>query len=113
MNTHLKEYEPIVGTQILEELYLLAEKAKGWSVQNINSTSVGGGVAEILNRMVPLLQELGIKARWDVIKGGENFFKVTKKFHNALHGKSDEITPEDFAVFMETSETNNKLMELG
>jgi trehalose synthase len=108
----LKAYEPVVGPQVIEELHLLAEKAKGRSVQNINSTAVGGGVAEILNRMVPLLRELGVNARWDVIKGGERFFKVTKKFHNALHGKAEEITPEDFTVFLETGEMNNQTMEL-
>lgn len=108
----LKDYEPVIGTQVIDELHLLAEKAKGWSVQNINSTAVGGGVAEILNRMIPLLQELGVNARWDVIKGGEKFFKVTKKFHNALHGKEEEITPEDFSVFLETGEMNAKAMEL-
>jgi len=111
--THpLKDYTPIVGSQVMEELFLLAEKTKGWSVQNINSTSVGGGVAEILNRMVPLLNELGIKTKWDVIKGGEKFFKVTKKFHNALHGKEEDIRAEDFTVFLETSEMNNQTMEL-
>ena len=111
--THpLKDYTPIVGSQVMEELFLLAEKTKGWSVQNINSTSVGGGVAEILNRMVPLLNELGINAKWDVIKGGEKFFKVTKKFHNALHGKEEDIRAEDFTVFLETSEMNNQTMEL-
>lgn len=108
----LKEYESIVGTQVVDELYLLAEKTKGWVVQNINSTAVGGGVAEILNRMVPLLQELGVNARWDVIRGGEKFYKVTKKFHNALHGKEEEITPEDFSTFLETGEMNAKTMEL-
>jgi trehalose synthase len=108
----LKDYEPLVGSQAIEELYLLAEKAKGLTIQNINSTSVGGGVAEILSRMVPLFQELGANTKWDVIKGGEKFFKVTKKFHNALHGKSEEIVPDDFTVFLETSEMNNKTMEL-
>lgn len=111
MNT-LKDYEKIVGPDVIEEIRLLAEKAKGLTVQNINSTAVGGGVAEILARMIPFLQELGVNAKWDVIKGGEKFFKVTKKFHNALHGKSEELTPEDFAVFLETSETNNKTMDL-
>ncbi len=62
--------------------------------------------------MVPLLNELGINAKWDVIKGGEKFFKVTKKFHNALHGRPEEIGPEDFTIFLETSEMNNKTMEL-
>lgn len=108
----LKEYEPFVGKQVIEELSLIADKAKNMTVQNINSTAVGGGVAEILNRMIPLLLELGVNARWDVIKGGEKFFKVTKKFHNALHGKHEDIGPEDFTAFMETSEMNNKSMEL-
>lgn len=108
----LKEYEPITGPQVIDELYLLSEKIKMRSVQNINSTAVGGGVAEILNRMIPLLQELGINAKWDVIKGGEKFFKVTKKFHNALHGKEVEILPDDFTTFLETGEMNNKTMEL-
>ncbi|MCM8775495.1 MAG: glycosyltransferase [Candidatus Omnitrophica bacterium] len=108
----LKDYEPIVGPQVVEELYLLAEKVKGLSIQNINSTAVGGGVAEILNRMVPLLKELGVHAKWDVIKGGERFFKVTKKFHNALHGRVESFTPEDFSVFLETGEENRKTMEL-
>ncbi len=111
MNT-LKDYEKIVGSDVVEEIRLLAEKAKGLTIQNINSTAVGGGVAEILARMTPFLQELGVNAKWDVIKGGEKFFKVTKKFHNALHGKNEELTPEDFAAFLETSETNNKTMEL-
>lgn len=108
----IKDYEPFVGPQTIEELYLLAERTKPRTVQNINSTAVGGGVAEILSRMMPLLQELGVNARWDVIKGGEKFFKVTKKFHNALHGKDEEITAEDFTVFNETSEINRKGMEL-
>lgn len=102
----ITEYEPIVGSSIIEELQLLAGKLRGKVIQNINSTSVGGGVAEILHRMIPLLQELGIDARWDVIKGGEEFFQVTKKFHNALHGKQEEITPQMFEVYMKTSQQN-------
>lgn len=102
----LDEYIPIVGQSVIDDLKLLAEKLKGKVVQHINSTSVGGGVAEILSRMVPLLKELGIDARWDVIKGGEQFFQVTKKFHNALHGRQQEITQHDFDIFMETSQQN-------
>ncbi len=102
----ITDYEPIVGINTIEELRILAGKLQGKVIQNVNSTAVGGGVAEILNRMVPLLQELGVNARWDFIKGGENFFNVTKKFHNALHGKSEEITSQMFEVFMETSQRN-------
>lgn len=100
------EYEKIVGSDVIEELLLIAGKLKGKVIQNINSTAVGGGVAEILNRMIPLLRELGVDAHWDLIKGGEDFFQATKKIHNALHGKHEEITPRVFEIFMETSRMN-------
>lgn len=102
----IEEYIPLVGQAIIDDLRLLGERLKGKVIQHINSTSVGGGVAEILNRMVPLLRELGVDTKWDVIKGGEQFFAVTKKFHNALHGRAEEITKRDFEVFVETSQQN-------
>ncbi|MCK9572032.1 MAG: glycosyltransferase [Candidatus Omnitrophica bacterium] len=102
----LEEYVPIVGQSVIDDLKLIAARLKGKTIQHINSTSVGGGVAEILNRMVPLLQELGVDTRWDLIKGGEQFFEVTKKFHNALHGYSSEITKKDFEIFLETNQRN-------
>ena len=102
----INDYIPIVGSAVIDDLRLIAEKLKGKRVQNINSTSVGGGVAEILTRMVPLLNELGVEARWDLIKGGERFFQVTKKFHNSLHGRKEELTREDFESFLETSQKN-------
>lgn len=102
----IEDYIPIVGKAIIDDLRLIAERLKGKVIQHINSTSVGGGVAEILSRMVPLLKELGINTVWDVIKGGREFFKVTKKFHNVLHGKVEEIGQNDFDIFMETSQRN-------
>lgn len=102
----IEEYAPIVGQSVIDDLRLIAERLKGKVVQHINSTSVGGGVAEILNRMLPLLRELGIDARWDLIKGGRDFFEVTKKFHNVLHGRADEITDKDLNIFLETSNRN-------
>jgi trehalose synthase len=102
----IEEYIPLVGQSIIDDLRLLGQRLKGKVIQHINSTPVGGGVAEILNRMVPLLRELGVDTKWDVIKGGEQFFDVTKKFHNALHGRAEEITQRDFEIFMETSQQN-------
>ncbi len=102
----LQDYTPIVGQNVIDDLRLLAEKLEGKAIQNINSTAVGGGVAEILNRLIPLLQELNVDAHWDVIKGGEQFFEVTKKFHNALHGLNEEIRSHDFDIFMEASSNN-------
>ncbi len=107
----LDDYIPIVGQGIIDDLQLAAEKLNGKSVQMVNSTAVGGGVAEILNRMVPLLNELGINTKWNVIHGGMDFFSVTKKFHNALHGKQEEITQHDFDVFMDTSRQNIEHVE--
>lgn len=108
----VEDYIPIVGQSVVDDLRLLAEKLKGRSVRHVNSTAMGGGVAEILNRMVPLLKELGIEASWDVIKGGDQFFEVTKKFHNALHGRKEEIEPRDFDIFLETSQKNIEAMDL-
>lgn len=102
----IEDYIPIVSKPVINDLRLLGQKLQGKVIQNINSTAVGGGVAEILNRMIPLLKELGVDARWDVIKGGAQFFEVTKKFHNALHGKHEEIDRRDFDVFIETSQRN-------
>ncbi|MDD5634790.1 MAG: glycosyltransferase [Candidatus Omnitrophica bacterium] len=109
---HIKEYIPIVGQSIIDDLHLLAEKLKDKCVQHVNSTAVGGGVAEILNRMIPLLNELGVNTKWDVIKGGEQFFEVTKKFHNALHGRSETIEQNDFDIFLETSKRNIEEMNI-
>jgi trehalose synthase len=107
----LEDYIPIVGQPVIDDLMLVADKLKGQSVQMVNSTAVGGGVAEILNRMVPLLNTLGVNTKWDVIHGGTDFFSVTKKFHNALHGKQEEITQHDFDIFMETSQKNIEQLE--
>ena len=106
--TRLQDYEPIVGRSCLEELRMLSEKFSGKIVQIINSTFIGGGVAEILEHMVPLLNQLGVDARWNVINGSEEFFEVTKKFHNALHGKRERVSAQDFALFSEVTERNMK-----
>jgi trehalose synthase len=102
----LGDYEPIVGKGDLQELRLLAGKLSGKVIQNINSTFSGGGVAEILSRLVPLLSELGVDARWNVIKGDKAFFEVTKKIHNALHGRKEQISPQDISIFRKTSQKN-------
>ena len=103
---HLDDYRAIVGDQVIDELHLLADRVRHRRLQHINSTSVGGGVAEILTRMVPLLRDLGIDTTWDVIKGNQAFFAVTKAFHNALHGGQESITDEMLEVFRETTAMN-------
>ncbi|MBI2210397.1 MAG: glycosyltransferase [Deltaproteobacteria bacterium] len=102
----IEDYVPIAGQAVVEELFLLAERLSGRVIQNINSTAVGGGVAEILSRMIPLLGQLGVKAKWDVIKGDEKFFAVTKKFHNGLHGVPIKINNEEYEYFLEVNRQN-------
>jgi trehalose synthase len=102
----IEDYIPIVGEPTLEELGLLAERLRGKTIQNINSTAVGGGVAEILTRMIPMLDQLGVKASWDVIKGDEKFYAITKKFHNGLHGVPVRIDVGEYAHFLEVNRYN-------
>jgi trehalose synthase len=104
----IREYAPIVGEGTIEELMLLADRLKGRTIQNINSTAVGGGVAEILIRMLPLLRDLGVKASWGVIKGNEKFFDITKKIHNALHGVDVAIGPDELGYFIDVNRQNTR-----
>jgi len=108
----LNDYIPIVGEDTIDELKLLASKLKGKKIQHINSTRVGGGVAEMLARIVPLMQELGVDVVWDVIEGNADFFSVTKKFHNALHGRPEIIVDRDFDVYLETAKTYNRTTKI-
>ncbi|RZV38341.1 MAG: glycosyltransferase [Candidatus Acidulodesulfobacterium acidiphilum] len=108
----IRDYADIAGKETIEEIEKLGSYLNGKIVQNINSTPVGGGVAEILSRMVPLLKEVGVDARWDFIKGGEKFFEITKKIHNSLHGVEENISENDFKHFLDVMEENLKDMNL-
>jgi trehalose synthase len=107
----LDHYEPLVGSPEVAGIRRLASKLTGRTVQMVNSTALGGGVAEILNRLVPLMAELSLRPRWDVITGGNDFFEVTKAFHNALHGGPYQPRKEDFDLFLATNEANRKRLQ--
>jgi trehalose synthase len=72
----------------------------------VNSTAVGGGVAEILMRLMPLLRELGLDARWHVLEGGLDFFEVTKAFHNALQGGTYRGGERGFEIYRDYNRRN-------
>ncbi len=109
----IDDYIPIVGQATVDELGLLADRLRGKAIQNINSTAVGGGVAEIFSRMIPLLNQLGVSAAWDVIKGDEKFFAITKKFHNGLHGVPVEIDAGEYAHFLDVNRYNAEQIRFG
>jgi trehalose synthase len=108
----LDDYASLLGGGEIEELRTLAKPLRGRSIEMINSTAVGGGVAEILNRLVPLAEELDLKMKWDVLKGGEDFFEVTKSFHNALHGEPYHASAKDFEIFLAYNERNRATIPL-
>jgi len=108
----LEDYVELLGAGEIEELRTLAKPLAGRSVEMINSTAVGGGVAEILNRLVPLAEELELKIKWDVMTGGNDFFEVTKSFHNALHGAPYHANAKDFEVFLAYNERNRARLPL-
>jgi trehalose synthase len=108
----LDDYEQVIGAGELQELRALAKPLQGRKVQMVNSTAVGGGVAEMLNRLVPLADDLGIPVQWEIMSGGEDFFQVTKAFHNALHGESYQAKEADFDIFRSYTELNRKRLRL-
>jgi hypothetical protein len=67
----------------------LRERLAGRTIWNISSTAVGGGVAEMLQVLVGYVQDLGVPIRWLVITGDAEFFVITKRLHNQIHGQAD------------------------
>jgi trehalose synthase len=110
--TPLSDYAAVIGEGEIEELRALARPLAGRTVEMVNSTAVGGGVAEMLNRLVPLAEELGLNIRWEVMTGGEDFFEVTKAFHNALHGEPYHPDPKHFEIYRAYTEQNLKRIPL-
>jgi len=108
----IEDYLPIVGKEAVDGLKNLGEDLKSKEVLHVNSTYVGGGVAELLKTIVPMMSTLGLKADWKVIKGDQEFFDATKTFHNALHGADVKISPEMLRKYTETNERNAREMDL-
>src|SRR2546428_1506955 len=105
-------YRRVVPPQTIDLLRRLAGRVRGRSLLHVNSTRVGGGVAEMLSRYVPLFEELGVPVRWDVISGAEEFFRVTKSLHNALQGQEQAFTGEMLAAYLETNRENAARLHL-
>ncbi len=106
MTELLNQYAPIVGANVIDHLRQLAEPLQGMKVVHVNSTREGGGVAEILHRLIPLKQELGLDASWEVVTGDSQFYQCTKKMHNALQGNRDGITDELLQHYEAVNRTN-------
>ena len=108
----LKDYQDIVGKKIINQIKSLARLSKGKKVVMVNSTKDGGGVAEILHRLIPLLNELGVDCRWEIIEGNDDFFNITKNIHNSLQGDKIPFGNEDFSRYLNINKQNAKNLNL-
>lgn len=104
----LSEYEPIVGDAALSEIHELVKPIAGARIVHINATAFGGGVAEILMALVPLMRDLGLEAEWQVIAGSDDFFNVTKASHNGLQGMSLPLDDSMKSLWKEYNQINAK-----
>ena len=99
-------YREVAPPGVVDFLLRLAERVRGRRFVHVNSTRVGGGVAEILNRLVPMLTELGVDTTWEVIEGDADFFTVTKAFHNALQGAEVPLADAQLEHYLHISRKN-------
>jgi len=107
----LADYRPIVGDAPIDEILRLAEPLRGARVLHLNATAFGGGVAEILSALVPLLNDLGLKADWQIISGADEFFAVTKAIHNGLQGMFVPWTPSMRDTWLHYNRLNADLLD--
>lgn len=107
----LGQYEAVVGEEVIEELRELARPLRGCRVAHITATSYGGGVSELLRSLIPLYRTLGINARWSIIPGDDEFFNVTKGFHNALQGADFELTDKVKDIYLSHNAEIASLLE--
>jgi trehalose synthase len=107
----LDEYWPIVGNEEVMAVRALAESLRGARVLHVNATAFGGGVAEMLSTLVPLINDVGLDAQWQVIAGSEEFFNVTKAFHNGLQGMDLPLSEEMKEIWRRYNQKNAEALE--
>ncbi len=112
MTAVLDAYAEIVGEAVIDHLRQLAAPLRGMRVVHVNSTREGGGVAEILNWLIPFKQELGLDVRWEVVNGEKNFYQCTKSFHNGLQGSPVNISPALLKAYEATNADNAERLRL-
>jgi trehalose synthase len=109
----LADYTHLAGRPLIEEIRELSKELEGLRVLHLSATAFGGGVSEILYTLIPLMNDVGIDAQWQVMLGREEFYNATKRLHNALQGNPDSLTEEEWAVYERYNEMNAKEVEGG
>lgn len=111
LKRNLDDYRGIAPDELLQEISGLSEDVRGLRVLEVNSTAKGGGVAELLTSLVPLMKSAGLEAEWQIIFGDREFFKVTKAMHNALQGKHVDFSDDMRSIFEKYSRHNAEALE--
>ena len=102
----LDDHRPIIGDECIEEIRALAQPLAQSRILHLNATSFGGGVAEILTSLVPLMNDIGMEADWQVIQGNDDFYQVTKAMHNSLQGMYVDWSPDMREVWLHHNRLN-------
>jgi trehalose synthase len=102
----LADYTHLAGRPLIQEIRERAEALQGLRVLHLSATAFGGGVSEILYTLIPLMNDVGVDAQWEVMLGREEFYNVTKRLHNALQGNPDSLTDEEWQIFERYNELN-------
>ena len=111
MSSLLNAYTSVAGEDVINHLLQLSKPLAGKKVLHVNSTREGGGVAEILHKLVPLMADLGLDVSWEVITGQPDFYKCTKSFHNALQGHRITVGTGLLEVYEKTNRENAERFE--
>ncbi len=107
----LADFVPLVGNETVERIAALAEPLGGLQVQHINSTKHGGGVAEILRSLIPMLGGLGIRADWHTLSAPLPFYEITKHIHNTLQGEAGNLSDDDWRFYEKVVLDNDHLVD--
>lgn len=108
----LEDYRTIVPDATLAEIYKRARRLYNKHIIHVNATYQGGGVAEILYSLVLLMNDVGIDAGWRILHGSQEFFEITKNFHNALQGAKINLTDRKKKLYLDVNETFSKFTHL-
>lgn len=100
----MEDYIDVVGDKVISDIYKKANRLYNRHIININSTFQGGGVAEILSRLVPMMNQVGVDVGWRILHGNPAFFDVTKKFHNALQGGDINLSPMKKKLYLDANQ---------
>lgn len=107
----LADYRGLIGDEMYHSIVERSRDLTGLRVAHLNATPQGGGVAELLKGLIPLKNDVGLEAAWYTMPPDDDFFKVTKQFHNFLQGKSGTLPPGDYETYLRHNEHTAELMK--